>query len=35
MSLNSDAEVGAGPSHVTEQSYADVGKRPSYILVQS
>jgi hypothetical protein len=35
ISLHSYAEVGAGPSHVTDPSYADVGKRSSYITVLS
>ena len=35
ISLHLYAEVGAGPSHVTDQSYADIGRRPSYISVQS
>jgi len=35
VSIHYYAEVGAGTSNVTDQSYADVGKRPSYISVQS
>jgi hypothetical protein len=35
VSIHSYAEIVAGPSHVTDQSYADVGKRASYISVQS
>jgi len=35
MPLHLYAEVGAGPSHVTDQSYADIGRMPSYISVQS
>jgi hypothetical protein len=35
ISLHLYAEVGTGPSHVTDPSYADVGVRPSYISVQS
>jgi hypothetical protein len=34
-SLHLYAQIGAGPSHVTDQSYAGVGRRPSYISVQS
>jgi len=35
ISLHLYAEIGAGSSQITDQSYADVGKRPSYIAVQS
>ena len=28
-------EVGSGPTHDTVETYADVGKRPSYISVHS
>jgi hypothetical protein len=35
VSMHSYAEVGAGTSNVTDQLYADVGKRPSYISVLS
>jgi len=35
FSLHSYEEVGVGPSLVTDETYADVGKRPSYITVQS
>ena len=35
ISLHSYEEIVLGPTHVTDQSYADAGKRPSYISVQS
>jgi hypothetical protein len=35
ISLHSYAEIGAGSSQITDQYYADVGIRPSYITVQS
>jgi len=31
ISVNSYAEIGAGSSQITDQFYADVGKRPPYI----
>jgi hypothetical protein len=33
ISLHTYEELVARPSHVTDQTYADVGKRPSYLLV--
>jgi len=35
ISLHSYEEVGVGPSLATDETYADVSKRPSYITVQS
>jgi hypothetical protein len=33
-SLHLYEEIGEGPPHVTDETYADVGKRPSYLSVQ-
>jgi len=35
ISLHTYEEVGVGPSLVTDDTYADVGERPSYMTVQS
>jgi hypothetical protein len=35
FSLHLYEEVAAAPSHVTDETYADIGKRPSYLSVQS